>query len=250
MPEQHFLTPRPVRLDVTVAAGQLQITTVDGDESTVTLDGSERLLETTRVELVGDRLVIEQRHKSLMSMFGRFDESLRVEARVPHDSKVNVTTASGHTSLEGSFSGLDLKSASGGFRVTGEIVGDAELKSVSGDLNVGHVTGDLSAKTVSGDTSADAVDGSVLMQSVSGNLRVGAVREGRVTVNSVSGNVELGIAEGTSIDVDAGTASGTLSSEVPLSNTAETDTPGAETDRTVVIRSKTVSGDFRVFRAV
>jgi hypothetical protein len=75
-------------------------------------------------------------------------------------------------------------------------------------------------------------------------VRVDALRAGKVTVQSVSGDVELGIAPGTSIDVDAGSASGDLSSEVPLS-----DAPGGDAGPTVVVRGNTVSGDFRVFRA-
>ncbi|MGN6166919.1 MAG: DUF4097 family beta strand repeat-containing protein, partial [Solirubrobacteraceae bacterium] len=101
-----------------------------------------------------------------------------------------------------------------------------------------------STQTVSGDVVAEAVDGSLAVKSVSGDVRVGSLREGDVSVHSVSGDVELGIASGSSIDIDAGSASGELSSEVALS-----DTPGENGGPTVVIRSNTVSGDFRVFRA-
>jgi len=244
MSEQHFETPRPVALEVTVAAGDLHVTTVDGDQSTVTLDGPQRVIETMRLELVGDRLVVEHPRKSLMGMFARFDESLHVTASVPHGSSVRISTASADSSLDGDFDQLELKSASGGLAVTGELSGDVVVRTVSGDVRLPRLAGELNANSVSGAVAAETVDGSASVKSVSGDVRIGSLREGSVRVQSVSGDVELGIAAGTAIDVDAGSASGVLSSEVPLSSK-----PDAAAGPKVVIRGHTVSGDFRVFRA-
>jgi Putative adhesin len=244
MPEQRFDTPRPVRLEVKVATGDVHVAAVDGNESTVTLDGPQKLAAATRVELIADRLVIEQRRKSLISFFGRTDESLHVQACVPHGSTIEIVTASGDATLDGTFAGLKMKSASGDVLVTAELDADANVETVSGDVRVPRLGDDLTVRTVSGDVEAQSVQGSVSVKSVSGNVRVGSLREGKVTLQNVSGDVELGIASGTSIDVDAGSVSGDLSSELPLS-----DRPGDDTSPTVVIRSNTVSGDFRVFRA-
>jgi DUF4097 and DUF4098 domain-containing protein YvlB len=244
MPEQRFDTPRPVRLEVKVAAGDVHVAAVDGNESTVTLDGPQKLAAATRVELIADRLVIEQRRKSLISFFERTDESLHVQACVPHGSTIEIVTASCDATLDGTFAGLKMKSASGDVLVTAELGADANVETVSGDVRVPRLGDDLTVRTVSGDVEAQSVQGSVSVKSVSGNVRVGSLREGKVTLQNVSGDVELGIASGTSIDVDAGSVSGDLSSELPLS-----DRPSDDTSPTVVIRSNTVSGDFRVFRA-
>ena len=92
---QRFSTPHPVRLELKVPVGDVDVATVDGSESTVTLEGSPKLVDLTKVELVGDRLVVAQQGKTFVGFFGRFDGALHVRANVPHHSSVEIATASG-----------------------------------------------------------------------------------------------------------------------------------------------------------
>lgn len=251
MAEYRFDTPAPVELDVHVPIGDIDIETIDGDESFVTITGSEKALAQMRVELEGRKLIVAMKGKhpfGITISIGDFNfgsGGLHVKAKVPHSSLAAITTATADTKLRGRFASLNAKSASGDLVVTGEIEGDTNLKIVSGDVRLGHVGGDLRATTVSGDVTARSIEGSVELKSVSGDVRFDSVRKGTVTVQSVSGDIDVGVAPGTNLDVDAGSVSGDLTSEVPLGSE-----PGGTSDGPMlVVRGKTISGDFRVFRA-
>jgi Uncharacterized conserved protein len=250
MAEHRFHTPEPVELDVHIPVGDIRVETVDGEESYVSVTGSEKLVEQTRVSLDGNKLTIGHKGKKPFGItisIGEFSfgsGGLQISAKVPHRSQASLTTAAADMKLRGRYRSVETKSASGDLTVTGEIERDVVVKTVSGDVRVDQVGGELKVQSVSGDIAVAKVGGSIESKTVSGDVRFDSVREGTVTVQSVSGDIEVGVAPGTNLDVDAGSVSGDLSSEVPLgSDRAD------EAGPTLIVRGKTVSGDFRVFRA-
>jgi DUF4097 and DUF4098 domain-containing protein YvlB len=252
MLERTFHTPLPLELEVGIPSGDIEVETTEGEESNITVEGDERLLEEVEIRHDGDRLLVAYRGKgkfgfSLSPLSLVFGSELRVRASLPHGAGVKVKTASADTDLQGHFGPLGINSVSGDVRARGEIVGGASLKTVSGDADLDRVEGDLSAHTVSGDLRIGPIAGSADLKTVSGDLRLQSVTVGDVRFSSVSGDIEIGIASGSALDVDAGSTSGDLSSEVPLAS--EPVAGEGEAAPTVVLRGRTVSGDVKVFRA-
>jgi putative adhesin len=253
MLERSFHTPLPLELEVGIPSGDIEVETTEGEESNITVDGDERLLEELEIRQDGNRVVVAYRGKGKFGfslspftlVFGAND--LRVRASVPHGAGVKVKTASADTQLDGHFGPLGVNSVSGDLRLRGEVVGGATVKTVSGDAELERVDGDMSAQTVSGDVRIGPVAGSADAKTVSGDIRFELVTAGDVRFTSVSGDIEVGIAHGSAIDVDAGSTSGDLSSEVPLGS--EPVVGEGEAAPTVVLRGRTVSGDVKVFRA-
>jgi hypothetical protein len=251
MAEHRFHTPEPVELAVKIPTGDIDVETVDGDESFVSIDGDEKLVEATEVRQEGRRIIVELRSRArfFSISIGDFNfgsGEIRVKAHVPHGSDADLGTASADMSIRGHLRALEVKSASGDLVVYGDVDRDANVKTVSGDARLEHVGGELRVQTVSGDVSAQSVGSSITSKSVSGDLRVESAREGSITAQSVSGDIGIGIAPGTKLDVDAGSVSGDLTSEVPLGSEPDA---AAGDGPMLVVRGKTVSGDFRVFRA-
>ncbi len=253
MAEHRFHTPEPVELEVKVPVGDVDVETIDGDESLVTLEGSEKVLEHFTVEQHGRRIVVEMKGKKSLGITIQIGDltwgsggRLKVRVRVPHGSRAELATAAADMKVRGRLQSLESKSASGDLVMTGEIERDTTVKTVSGDVRLDRVGGDLRFTTVSGDFLVRAVGRSVVGKSVSGDVRLESTREGDVVVQSVSGDIEVGVEPGTNLDVDAGSVSGDLDSEVPLGSEPG---DGDGSGRTLVVRGKTVSGDFRVFRA-
>jgi hypothetical protein len=272
MRSETYKTPGPLRLDLEVPIGRIEIETVPGDETHVELEAQgdrsvHELEENARIESFKrgqrDEVVVEvTMRRGFWISFDRPDLRLRitcpvgaeldirtksanVEARGTYSS-VEVKTASGDVYVQEATADVNVKSASGDSRV--EIVGGRlEVNSASGDLKVDTVAGEADVQLVSGDLYIREAGDSVRANTVSGDQRFETVAKGRVDLRAISGDINVGVRRGSRLFVDANTVSGATSSDFELSDAPAGD--DAPEGPSVEIFAKTVSGDVRIERA-
>jgi hypothetical protein len=112
--------------------------------------------------------------------------------------------------------------------------------------NAYSIDGDVTGQLVSGDIWIRDALKSVSLNTVSGDVRVDAALEGVVQVNAISGDIHVGVRRGSSVYVDCNTISGSMNSELELSDSpSQAGEPGPQLE----VRAKTVSGDVLLTRA-
>jgi hypothetical protein len=282
MRSETYSTPGPLRLNLEIPAGEIEIETGNTDETRVELeaiannDAIRDLVENSRIELVqrgdGHEVIVEAkaRHGIFISLSRGPDirlggPDLRLRVTCPHGADLEVRTKSAGLRARGEYGTVDVKTASGDLQLEtakgptriktasgdvhiGDVASTLEVQSVSGDLHAGAVRGDMRAQLVSGDVHIRDAGGSVSANTVSGDQRFEAVQRGRVELKAISGDVMVGVRSGCRVYVDANTVSGATSSELELSD-APTEVP-AEGAPLVELFVKTVSGDVRIERAL
>jgi Toastrack DUF4097 len=279
MRSETFSTPGPVRLNLELPSGEIDLETAQTDETHVELealsgdDAVRDLVDNARIELIrrgeGHEVVVEAKGRRGISIsIGSTDirlggPQLRLRITCPHGAALDVRTKSADLKARGEYGEVEVKTASGDVQV--EQAEETRIKSASGDIRLDHVKAELEVQTASGDLHAGVVDGdlhaqlvsgdvevrearaSVSANTVSGDQRFEAVQQGRVDVKAISGDVSVGIRSGSRFYVDANTVSGDTSSEFELG-----DAPIEEVDQDaplVEVFAKTVSGDVRIERA-
>ena len=238
-------------LDVRVPVGTVEVYTGDAGVIQLTIDGPD--VDEFEIHKTSDRVSV--RHPS---RWGRRGRHTRMVAHVPVGTDIEISSTSGEVRLVGRLGAvrvntasgdiqvgdankLDATTASGGFSC-GEIVGDANISSVSGDCSVRRVGGRLDATLTSGDLRVEMCDGDVLIGSTSGDVRVGRCGGSDISVRSISGDVRVGLPSGIRVEADISTLSGRamLPDPVTASDLNER--------RPVRLQLRTVSGDIRVER--
>jgi DUF4097 and DUF4098 domain-containing protein YvlB len=241
--QKSFDTPGPIRLDLRLPSGRIEIEAAATAVTEVRLEGPDELLERTVVDLQGDELRIEIRdRKGIFGSFGRSD--LDVSVRCPEGSSLVARTASADLRARGRLAAVKAQTASGDIAVE-EAAEALTIQTASGDVEVGRALGSLTVQGVSGDVRVREAAEGAQVTNVSGDVALGTVAGGGVKVQSVSGDVEVGVRRGSHVHVDASTLSGDTRSELDLD-----DRPvGGEAGPLVELRIKTVSGDISIVRA-
>lgn len=262
MRRETFHTPGPLRLEVRVPSGRIDLESVEGEETTIELEGSPEIEEEARIEMRPRRdgneviVVIEDR-----GLFRRFRGDVRLRVSTPAGADVELSTASADVDGRGEFGGLQVNTASGDVTFE-QIGGDAQVNSASGDVKLSRVQGALTVNTASGDLEIEYVGGnakvrsasgdvsieeaeaSLKIQTASGDLQAGSVREGDVTLQTASGDIDVGVKTGSKLWIDARSMSGDTSSEFDVG-----DAPPDGQGPLVEIRATAMSGDITVRRA-
>jgi hypothetical protein len=281
MRSETYSTPGPVRLNLEIPAGQIEIETGNTDETRVELealsnsDALRELVDNTRIELLrrgdGHEVIVEAkvRHGVFISFsrgpdirFGGPEIRLRVSC--PHGAELDVRTKSADVQARGEYGAVDVKTASGDVSVeqargdvrvktasgdlhVDDVGGKLGMNSASGDLHVGKVAGEADIHLVSGDVYISEAGDSVSANTVSGDQRLEAVVKGRMDLRAISGDIGIGIRRGSRVFVDANTVSGSTSSELELGDAPTQE--GTPEGPLVEVFAKTISGDVRIERA-
>ena len=264
-----FVTDR-ARLRVRNPAGDVRVETADTAETTVELvalndsDATRQAIDRAVLTARGGEVSVEIEGRSWSISIGSLGiTSPKVGVRItcPPGSDLVCNTASADVETAGLLGDVRVQTASGDLRLD-RVDGPLELKTASGDVSLEQAAGRTVVHTVSGDVlvrealqglAVNSVSGDVTVEEATGDLTIGSVSgdqivraagPGEVALKAVSGDVLVAIRRGLRVRLDVNSVSGTIGSELEVSDTP-TRSEGPETS----LRVRTVSGDVKISRA-
>jgi len=260
--DERFVVGERAHLDVSVAAGQLEVITAVGNEIHIAADGSNA--DELEISQIGDTVSIRESPRWLSR-----NRSIRLLVEVPERTPLTVKGSSIDVVMRGSLGEVRCRTASGDVQIddverlevstaSGDVRarsvnGDAEFNSASGDVSLTTVTGRLTAQLASGDLVADVVGAGLAIGTSSGDVRIGRCDGSDINIKTVSGDIVLGLPTGIRVDPDISTMSGKVSLPSAASRPADASASSASAEssaerRSVRLRLRAVSGDVRILR--
>ncbi|MGR8008320.1 DUF4097 family beta strand repeat-containing protein [Streptomyces hypolithicus] len=224
MTEWSVTEPQKLSFEEPVTA--LNVRIVGGTVNVVGADEGPARLEVTGIE--GPPLTVTQQDGTLTVTYDDLDwrgflkwlapngraRSAVVSLTVPADASVKVGVVGAGAFVSGIRGRTDVRGVDGDTTLVG-LSGAVRAETVTGNLEAQAVTGDLRFHTVSGDlTVIEGAGSAVKADSVTGDMVIDLDRAGEptdITLNSVSGAVAIRLPHPADAQVEANTASGSVS---------------------------------------
>jgi len=145
---------------------------------------------------------------------------MRMEVQVPTKTNVEIRTGGGDVKVSHIEGDTDLETSGGdvgAFDLTGNLTartsgGDVKLRDLAGDVNVKTSGGDITLENARGRVEARTSGGDVKAALARGNAKGGEIE-------TSGGDIELRLDPAVSLDLDASTSSGEVTSSLPLKTT-------------------------------
>ncbi|MDQ0959208.1 hypothetical protein QFZ66_003086 [Streptomyces sp. B4I13] len=223
MSEWSVAEPRKLSFDEPVS--ELHVRIVEGTVNVVGTDEGPARLEVSEVD--GPPLVVSHRDgtltvayedlpwKGFLKWLDRKGWRRRavVSLAVPAGTRVEVGVVSAAAVVSGIDGHAEVKGVNGDTTLVG-LAGPVRADTVSGSVEAQALTGDLRFNSVSGDLTVVEAGSSVKADSVSGSMIVDldpASRPTRIDLTSVSGEIAIRLPHPADAQVEANTASGSVS---------------------------------------
>ncbi|GJF19673.1 DUF4097 family beta strand repeat-containing protein [Streptomyces sp. HO565] len=224
MSEWSVAEPRKLTFDESVS--ELHVRIVNGTVNVVGTDEGSARLEVSEIE--GPPLVVTHRDGTLTVAYEDLPwkgflkwlerkgwrRSAVVSLAVPTRTRVEVGVVGAAAVVSGIDAGTEVKGVSGDTTLVG-LAGLVRADTVAGNLEAQALTGDLRFNSVSGDLTVVEAGSSVKADSVSGSMIVdldSADGPTDISLTSVSGEIAIRLPQPADAEVEANTASGTVSS--------------------------------------
>ncbi|MGW1725476.1 DUF4097 family beta strand repeat-containing protein [Streptomyces sp. NPDC002306] len=224
MSEWSVAEPRKLTFDEPVS--ELHVRIVNGTVNVVGTDEGSARLEVSSIE--GPPLIVTRQDgtltvayedlpwKGLLKWLDRkgWRRSAVVSLAVPAGTRVEVGVVGAAAVVSGVDGRVEVKGVTGDTTLVG-LAGPVQADTVSGSVEAQALTGDLRFHSVSGDlTVVEAAGSSVKAESVSGSMIVdvdATSSPSEISLTSVSGEIAIRLPHPADAEVEANTASGTVS---------------------------------------
>jgi hypothetical protein len=257
-----FPCSEPIDANISLASGSVSITAEPTEITSVIISrgrsagqADDDVTHDVTVEFSDRHLVVTELPRRGL---GWRVKDLHVRIATPIGSRVSVQAASADVNCQGTYSAVDLRTASGRIDV-GTVRGTAEISTMSGGVQliqaaepiietasgrifVHRAEGDVRARTASGNITIGQADAAVIAKSASGEILINKLARGRADLNSVSGNIRAKVAPGTSVFLDLASVTGRVTSDLAPSD--------REGGADLQLHCRTVSGSVHVAGAV